>query len=120
MSKESALAQMVSMTTPSETTAPQTTNAPVDAVQGIVENTQAPPKDELQSSRIAMLAKKEANIRRQAEEFKAQREAWLKEKEEADRYRQKGREFDEMRAKDPIAAFAAWRRERPPGSLPGQ
>lgn len=64
-----------------------------------------PAPDEMQSSRLAIFAKKEAQLQREREALKAERESWLKEKQQADQYLQKGREFDEIAKTDKIKAL---------------
>jgi len=64
-----------------------------------------PPTDEMQSTRLAIFAKKEAQLQREREALKAERESWLKEKQQADQYLQKGREFDEIAKTDKIKAL---------------
>ncbi len=108
MSRETALAQMVAMTTPSAT--PAAPPAPTSAVEGVAapaapEGTQVPLQDELQSSRLAILAKKEAKLQKEREAYQRQREEWMKEKQQADEYLKRGREFDETRKSDPVAAL---------------
>jgi hypothetical protein len=62
-------------------------------------------RDEMQSSRLAVFAKKEAQIQREREALKAEREAYLQEKAQADEYLRRGREFDEIAKQDKIKAL---------------
>lgn len=63
------------------------------------------PKDELQSSRLAILAKKETAIQKEREAIKKEREDFAKERAESDAYRNRGKQFDETFAKDKKAAL---------------
>jgi hypothetical protein len=110
MSRDSALAQLASMTSQPALTPTTPPTSAVDGVTQATENTEntgtrVPLQDELQSSRLAILAKKEAKIQREREEFQRQREAWLQEKKQADEYLKRGKEFDETRKTDPVAAL---------------
>ena len=66
----------------------------------------AEPKDELNSSRLAIFAKKEAAIQREREALKKEREDWEKgEKAKAAEIVAKGKQFDETFSKDKLAAL---------------
>lgn len=92
MSKEAALALAATITTPVLTEVPK------------VEGAEAP-KDELVSSRIAQIARKEAKYREEQESLKREREELTKSKSEFDPFYAKYKEFEAMRAKDPVAAI---------------
>lgn len=104
MSKASAF-QMASGT--SATPAPAVQAVPIQP--GIVEapQVQQPVQtpDELTSSRLAILAKKEAQIVKDREAYKREREETLKQRSEADQILAKAREFEQTRLKDPVAAL---------------
>jgi hypothetical protein len=90
MSKESALAVATNPVAP----APAVVDAAVEA-----------PKDDLVSSRIAQIARKEAKYREEQESFKREREELHKSKSEFDPFYAKYKEFEAMRSKDPVAAI---------------
>ena len=54
-----------------------------------------PPTDEMQSTRLAIFAKKEAQLQREREALKAERESWLKEKQQAaiEQFKRKGYDY---------------------------
>lgn len=95
MSKESALAVA--------------TAAPNPAINGAMDASKVdgaePVKDELVSSRIAQIARKEAKYREEQEALKKEREELHKSKSEFDPFYAKYKEFEAMRAKDPVAAI---------------
>jgi len=64
-----------------------------------------PPTDQLQSSRLAIFAKKEAQLQKEREALKAEREAWIKEKTEADNFIKRSKEFDEIAKNDKVKAL---------------
>lgn len=111
MSKESALQMLSGTTAPVQTTPgllthdmPTKTAAADPAAAAAVET----PKDNvvgLETSRLAIFAKKEAALLKEREAFKAEREAVAREKAEAEAYRRRGQEFDEISKKDKIAAL---------------
>lgn len=111
MSKQSALNMMTQPTGTQITATPglMTPNLSVDPAAeltvGPVDPPPVAPKDDLNASRLAIFAKKEAALHREREALKTERDSWQKEKEEAEGYRTKGKTFDDMRAKDPIAAL---------------
>lgn len=92
---------------------PNTSGAPVSngvaiadgvGVESVVPS--SAPKDEVTASRLAIIAKREAAFQKQQEDFKREREEWTsKEKAEADAYRKRGKEFDDLFAKDKRAAL---------------
>ena len=64
------------------------------------------PKDEITAGRLAIIAKREAQFHKDREAFKLEREQWSKtEKAQADEYIRRGKEFDELAAKDKVAAL---------------
>lgn len=93
MSKESALAVATG-------TAPVVDAPKVEVAAGA-----EAPKDELVSSRIAQIARKEAKYREEQERFKGERESLLKSKTEFEPFYQKYKEFEAMKSKDPVAAI---------------
>lgn len=64
-----------------------------------------PPTPALASTPFNALARKEAEFVKRQEAFKAEKAAVLAEKLQYETYNQKFKEFEETRAKDPIAAF---------------
>lgn len=96
---------LITQTMPTETQAAAPAATPTEAEAAAAVAKPNPTTAELQSSRLAIFAKKEAQIQKEREELKREREALLKEKAEADMYRTKGREFDELAKKDKIAAL---------------
>jgi hypothetical protein len=96
MSKETAL-QMTNGTTPAPTEAPPAAAAPAQPTE-----TKA---DDIQSSRFAIHAKKEAQLVKDREALKKEREEWLAQKKQADDILAKGKLFDETFAKDPVEAL---------------
>lgn len=95
MSRESAMAVATGTTTPDAVVA-----AGVESATA-VEST----KDELVSTRIAHIAKFEAKKREEQEALKRDREEFNKSKSEFDPFYAKYKEFEAMRAKDPVAAI---------------
>lgn len=75
-------------------------NVPVDTI------TAAEPKDELQSSRLAIFAKKEAAIQKEREALKREREEWEKgDRAKSSEVLSKAKLFEETFSKDKLAAF---------------
>lgn len=80
------------------------------AIAMAITPTEAPPvvepvQDELVSSRIAQIAKKEARYQTEQEEYKKRLAEFQKEREEFTPFYKKYKEFEEMKAKDPVAAI---------------
>lgn len=99
MSKATALAFATGapVETPKELVTP-----PAEAALG---NPSEPPKDELVSTRIAQIAKKEARFREEQESHK-KRMTDLQEKESKfTPFYEKYRQFEELKGKDPVAAI---------------
>jgi len=84
---------------------PQIQDPPQPKVETTEAGVSTPKTDELQSTRLAILAKKESAIQKERESFKKEREDWLKEKAEVDGIRKRANDFEETRKKDPIAAL---------------
>lgn len=96
MSTESAMALATTGTsTPAQ--------PPMDAVSGTNEAPTMP--KELESTRFSNLAKKEAELVRQREEFKKEREQVLADKESLRPIHERLKKFEELKAKDPVAAI---------------
>lgn len=117
MSKATALAMLTgdpnagaaakpSLITPDVNPNPEAASNPTSLpVTGAAEAPAAQPKDEITASRLAIIAKREASFQKEREELKKEREAFLAEKAESDRYRERGKTFDETFAKDKRAAL---------------
>lgn len=102
MSKEAALALATTGTPSPSATGSMAENKTTTQEQGGESGTQ---KDELVSSRIAQIARKEAKYREEQESLKREREELHKSKSEFDPFYAKYKEFESMRAKDPVAAI---------------
>lgn len=100
MSKQSALAAAV-------TTAPVTgvTTMTATPEPKLVEEVKESAPDELVSSRIAQIAKKEARYQEEMNKFKQERESFMKEKTEFEPLAKQWKEFQELKSKDPVAAI---------------
>lgn len=68
-------------------------------------SSEPPIKDDLVSSRIAQIARKEAKYREEQESLKKEREELLASKAKFDPFYEKYKQFEEMKAKDPVAAI---------------
>lgn len=79
-----------------DTSSEVTTEAPKEQATG---------KEDINASRIAILAKKEAAIQKDREAFKKEREEFIAKQKEADEYIRRGRDFDDLAKKDKIAAL---------------
>lgn len=118
MSRESAIA-LASGATKSLSTPPAVVAAPAasslahdpskqpqESLEQTESTTSEPPiKDELVSSRIAQIARKEAKYREEQESLKKEREELLASKAKFDPFYEKYKQFEEMKAKDPVAAI---------------
>jgi|SRR6185312_7315304 len=110
MSREAAYQKFVGTPAPPKSTSmPSLTPQPpavVDAALAAVTTSETAPKTELDSSRLAILAKKEAALQKEREAFKRERDEWIsKDKSEADKVLAKAKEFNELSQKDKIAAL---------------
>lgn len=102
MSREAALALATTGTPAPSATGSTVENKGTTSTEGAEGST---PKDELVSSRIAQIAKKEARYREEQEALKKEREELHKSKSEFDPFFAKYKEFEAMKAKDPVAAI---------------
>jgi len=106
MSKAAAMALMTGLPASSHEVKPSLLTPDVPASGNADSQPEAAaPKEELQSSRLAILAKKEAALIKEREALKKDREQYLKDKEVADGYLKRGKEFDETFSKDKKAAL---------------
>lgn len=82
------------------------TNAQQPTQQTTEQATPSQTTTQLDSSRLALLAKKEAALQKEREALKKEREEWLnKDKAEADKVLARAKEFNELSQKDKIAAL---------------
>jgi hypothetical protein len=103
MSREAAMA-IAASNTPATTEAPALeNNAALAAVEG--EKAPAAPVDDLVSTRIAQIAKKEAKYQAEVEAYKKQLAEFNQNKAKFDPFYERYKQFEEMKAKDPVAAI---------------
>lgn len=106
MSKATALTMLTGQAPTTVTPSLITPDMPAkDATNEPIETATEQQKDDLQSNRLAIFAKKEAAILKEREVLKKEREELQREKAEANAYKTKGQEFDELAKKDKIAAL---------------
>jgi hypothetical protein len=108
MSKATALTMLTNTTAPAPSTPPVTaTNGGAPGLQAIPDGqtpvTEAP--KELESTRFAHLAKKEAELVKQRETFKKEQEEIKAEREKMREIHKKLQDFEELKAKDKLAAL---------------
>lgn len=108
MSKSAALS-MLSGLPPQETTAglmtPDLPQTLPESLGKTDDQTHEAKPDELQSNRMAIFAKKESKLQQEREALKKERESYLKDKEESDAIRNRQKQFEETKQRDPIAAL---------------
>lgn len=100
MSKESAMKAALAPGQQPETQSTQNPEGTQQAAQ-----TQTTPAQNLDASRLAIFAKKEAKFRQEQEAFRLEREKWQQELELAKTTNQRVRDFEDLAKKDKIAAL---------------
>lgn len=102
-----APSQRVASTTPA-VSAPPKEEGPASIVvpaEATSNNPTPEQKEELSSDRFAHLAKKEAKLQKEREALKTERDAMLKSKQQYEDVEKRFRQFEELKAKDPIEAM---------------
>src|SRR5580658_1141547 len=79
------------------------TQAPTATTQAGVASTEV--TETVDSRRLALFAKKEAQMQREREAFQKTQEEFKKQREQVDVVQKRAKEFDDLRDKDPIAAL---------------
>ena len=107
MSKESAM-QMLTSTSPAPAApapagSPGLQSAPAPAAEGAAPA--ANPQPALESTRFAQLAKKEAELQKQREAFKAEQTQFMTERQKIVEIQKQLNGFNELKMKDPVAAL---------------
>lgn len=105
MSKEAALALATGIPAPTLTEAPKLVEAPANSDQPGEISPNTPPPDDLVSSRIAKIAKKEVELRKQHEDFVKQKTEYEQKLAEFTPFYERYKEFEEKRKTDPIEAI---------------
>ena len=109
MSKESAMQMATGVAqvpsgegTAPALTAPIGTNGPIPPGEG---SSQQAPTEQLESTRFALLAKKEAELQRQRDSFKKEQTQFMTERQKTEAIQKQLNEFNELKMKDPVQAL---------------
>ncbi len=105
MSREQAMALAASALTTSTATAEGSAAQGSQSSTESTEKSSQTPQDDLVSSRIAQIAKKEAKYQSEVEAYKQKLLDFQEQKKQFDPFYEKYKQFEDMKGKDPVAAI---------------